>query len=64
LGNYLPKVKGTESLSQIIKIDGEVILFGQNFERNIKDLKIKSDKKYIYFCAGNGKKQLNIASKD
>lgn len=67
LRSYLPEINEIENLAEITKMDGEVILFEQNSERNIKELEIKSDKKYILIFGPEGgldQKELNLVSND
>jgi 16S rRNA (uracil1498-N3)-methyltransferase len=54
LRSYLPVVDEINSLNDIAKMDSEIILFEQNAAKNIKDLKIKSDKKYTFVFGPEG----------
>jgi 16S rRNA (uracil1498-N3)-methyltransferase len=65
LRSYLPVVDEIKSLNEIAKMDSEIILFEQNSAKNIRDLKIKRDKKYTFVFGPEGgldQKELDLVS--
>ena len=62
LRSYLPAISEIKSLNKITKSDCEIILFEQNSKKNIKELNIIPDKKYIFVFGPEGgldEKELN-----
>lgn len=67
LRSYLPEIIGVKSLAETIKMDGEIILFEQNSDRNVKELEIKPEEKYIFVFGpegGLGLEELNLVGKN
>jgi 16S rRNA (uracil1498-N3)-methyltransferase len=65
LRSYLPVVDEIKSLNEIAEMDSEIILFEQYSAKNIKDLKIKRDKKYTFVFGPEGgldQKELDLVS--
>jgi 16S rRNA (uracil1498-N3)-methyltransferase len=65
LRSHLPVVDEIKSLNEIAKMDSEIILFEQNSAKNIRDLKIKRDKKYTFVFGPEGgldQKELDLVS--
>ena len=63
LRSYLPEVNEIGSLAEIANMDGEIVLFEQNSEKNLRELKIKPDKKYIFVFGPEGgldEEELNL----
>ena len=67
LRSYLPVVDEIKSLNEIAKMDNEIILFEQNSAKNIKELKIKRERKYTFVFGPEGgldQKELDLVSND
>ena len=67
LRSYLPVVDEIKSLNEIAKMDSDIILFEQNSAKNIKDLKIKRERKYTFVFGPEGgldQKELDLVSND
>ena len=67
LRSYLPEINEIKSLDEITNMNSEVILFEQNSEKDIKELKIKPDKKHIFVFGPEGgldKNELNLVGEE
>jgi 16S rRNA (uracil1498-N3)-methyltransferase len=54
LRSYLPNMDAVNSLDEILSLDGRKILFEQNSEKNISELKVKKKEKYYFIFGPEG----------
>ena len=67
LRSFLPTISEIKGLDEMTEMDAEIILFEQNAEKNIKELEIKPDRKYIFVFGPEGgldQEELNLVSKN
>ncbi|MFA6026872.1 MAG: RsmE family RNA methyltransferase [Ignavibacteriaceae bacterium] len=67
LRSYLPKIHSLTSLKNILELDGVKILFEQNAEKKLSELKYSDDKTYYFIFGPEGgldKKEIEAAGAD
>jgi len=67
LRSYLPKIHSLTNFKNILVLDGTKILFEQNAEKKLSELKLAKDKKYYFIFGPEGgldKKEIELAGEN
>jgi 16S rRNA (uracil1498-N3)-methyltransferase len=67
LRSYLPKIHSLTNFKNILELDGTKILFEQNAEKKLSELKLSDDKNYYFIFGPEGgldKKEIELAGSE